>query len=205
KLRRSTDFGQDGEGVRIPLDHHLSERDRIAVVDLHARAVHNRVALALAVLVVDHRNRALAVHYHQVAGLRLDRLQADEARSAVRLGIQSRLLGDSRCRTTDVEGTHRELRSGFADRLCRDNACSFTECNQSSRSQVAAVAHDANATLRLASQHGANLHSLDAGSLNCTRQVFGDLVIDINDDVAVVVLDLLERYAANNSVAQRLD
>src|SRR6185369_14041100 len=33
----------------------------------------------------------------------------------------------------------------------------------------------------------------------------GDLLVDIDDDVAFVVLDLLERYAANDTVAERLD
>ena len=168
-------------------------------------AVHNRVAFAFAVLVVNHGNRSLAVHDHQIAGFRLDRLHTDEANRAVRLGFQSRLLGDSRCRTTDVEGTHRELRSRLADRLRRDDAGGFAEFDQASRRQVSAVAHDANAAPGFAGQHGANLHSLDAGSLNRARQVFGDFLVDVDDHIAVVVLDLLERNAADDAVTQRLD
>src|SRR5579864_8093966 len=114
KLRRAADFSQDGEGVRIPLDHYLSELDVIAFVDLDLGAVNDRVALALAVLVVNHRNRSLAVHDDQIAGFGLNRLQTDEADCSVGLGLQPRLFGDSRCRTADVEGTHRELRSRFA-------------------------------------------------------------------------------------------
>ena len=41
--------------------------------------------------------------------------------------------------------------------------------------------------------------------LNRVRQLFGDFLVDLDDDVAFVVLDLLERNAANNAVAQRLD
>src|SRR5581483_10104504 len=141
----------------------------------------------------------------QVAGFRLHRLQVDEAHGTIVLGIQSRLLGDSRCRTTDVEGTHRKLRSGLADRLSRDYARRLAELNQTSRCQVAAVAHHADTTLGFAGQHGADLDALDAGSLNGSREIFGDLLVDVYDHIAVVVLDLLERHAANNSVAQRLD
>ena len=47
----------------------------IAIVDFQLGAVHDRVALALAVLFVDHRDRALPVHDDQIARLRLDRLQ----------------------------------------------------------------------------------------------------------------------------------
>ena len=75
ELDGAADFGQDREGVRIPLDQDLSELDLIAFVDLQLGAVHDRVALAFAALVVHHRDRALAVHDHQVAGLRFDGLQ----------------------------------------------------------------------------------------------------------------------------------
>ena len=179
--------------------------DRIAFVDLQLGAVHDRVALAFAALFVDHRDRALTVHDHQIAGLRLDRLQSDEAHVAVVLGIEARLLGDSRCRTTDVEGTHRELGSRFADGLRRDDAGSFAEFDEASGSQVAAVAHDADAAFRFAGQHRADFHALDAGSLNRSGEVFGDFLVDVDDDVAVVVFDLLERNAAHDAVAQRLD
>src|SRR5580704_7412655 len=134
ELHGAADFGQDGEGVRIPLDHHLAERDRIAIIDQQLGAVHDRVALAFAVLVVDHRDRTLTVHDDQVPRLRLDGLEADEAHVAVILGIETRLLGDSRRRTTDVEGTHGELGSRFADGLRRDDAGSFAKFDEASGS-----------------------------------------------------------------------
>ena len=124
---------------------------------------------------------------------------------AVVLGVETRLLGNSRCRTTDVEGTHGELRSGLADRLRGDDASSFAEFDQASRGQVTAVAHHADSALRFASEHRTNLHPLDSGSLNRSGKFFGDLVVDVDDYVAVVVFDLLERYAAHNAVTQRLD
>src|SRR5581483_4658489 len=86
-----------------------------------------------------------------------------------------------------------------------DYARRLAELNQTSRCQVAAVAHHADTTLGFAGQHGADLDALDAGSLNGSREIFGDLLVDVYDHIAVVVLDLLERHAANNSVAQRLD
>src|SRR5581483_910561 len=143
----AADFGKDRERVRVPLDHHLPEMDLITIADLHFRAVNHGVAFTLAVLIIDDRDRALAVHHDKVARLRLHCLQADEVHRAVRLGIETRLLGNSRCRTADVEGTHRELRSRLADRLSSDDARGFTQFDQTARSQVATVAHDANATL----------------------------------------------------------
>ena len=205
ELHGAADFGQDRESVRIPLDHNLAERDRIAFVDLELGAVHDRVALAFAALLVDDGNRTLAVHDNQIARLRLDGLQSDEAHGTIVLGIEARLLGNSRCGTTDVEGTHGELRSRFADGLSRDDAGGFAEFDETSGRQVTAVAHDADAALGFAGQHRADLDALDTGSLNRSREFFGDLLVDVDDDVAVVVLDLLERHAADDAVTQRLD
>ena len=41
--------------------------------------------------------------------------------------------------------------------------------------------------------------------MNSAGQIFGDLLIDIDDYVAFVVLDLLERHAADDAIAQGLD
>src|SRR5216684_8620443 len=79
ELNGAADLRQDREGVRIPLDHDLSERDLIALVDFQLGAVHHGVALALATFVVHHGDRALAIHHYQVARLGLHRLQPDKA------------------------------------------------------------------------------------------------------------------------------
>src|ERR1022692_1006140 len=205
ELRRAANFGKDGESVRIPLHHHLALLHLIPVVDFELGAVNHRVAFALAIFLVHDRNRTLAVHHHQISGLGLHGLQCNESHGTVVLGIEARLLGHSRSRAADVERTHGELRSGFADRLRGNHSGRFAEFNQAARGQVAAVAHDADAALRLASEHRTNLYPLDSGGLNGYRELFGNLVVDVEDPVAVVVFDLLERDAAHNAVAQRLD
>src|SRR5215470_17021948 len=97
------------------------------------------------------------------------------------------------------------LASRRDDGLCRDDAGSFAEFDEAPRGQVAPVAHHANAALRFAGQHGADLHPLDAGGLDRAGQFLGDFLVDVDDGVAVVVLDLLERHAADDTVTQRLD
>src|SRR6184192_2764318 len=61
------------------------------------------------------------------------------------------------------------------------------------------------AAFRFAGEHRANLHPFNAGCLNRASQFFRDLLVNVHYHVAVVVLDFLERYAANDAVAQRLD
>ena len=71
--------------------------------------------------------------------------------------------------------------------------------------EVTAVAEDADAALGFAGEDGADLDALDAGGLNGGGEVFVDLLVDVDDDLAFVVLELLERDAADDAVAQRLD
>src|SRR5262249_43394918 len=82
---------------------------------------------------------------------------------------------------------------------------SFAEFDQASRGQVAAVAHDADTTLRFAGQHRADFHALDTCGLNGSCQVFGDFLVHIDHDVAVVIFQFLKRHAADDAIAQRLD
>src|SRR5580692_5908750 len=205
ELRRAANFREDSEGIRIPLDQCLAEGNWTAVRYFDLGAVNDRIALALAALFVDDRNRALTIHDYEIARLRLHGLQVDEAHRAVALGIEARLFRNSRRRTADVEGAHGELRSRFADGLRRNHAGSLAEFDKTPRSQITSVAHHANAALRLACEHGANLHSLDTSCLNRAGQIFRDLMVHIDHDLTLVVLDFLKRHAAHDAVAQRLD
>src|SRR5580704_389098 len=164
KLSGATDFGEDGESVRIPLDQRFTERNRTTFGDFHLGAVYDGVTLALAAFFVHDRDGALAIHDHQISRLGFNGLQVDEAYGAIALGIEARLFRNSRCGTTDVEGTHGELGSRFADGLRRDDAGCFAEFDETAGSQVAAVAHDANSALRFAGEHRANFYALDTGS-----------------------------------------
>ena len=69
-------------------------------------------------------------------------------------------------RTTDVERTHRELRSGLADRLCSDDADSLADLDRIAGRKIAAVAFDADAASRFAGQGRADTDLLQAGKLN---------------------------------------
>ena len=136
----------------------------------------------------------------------LDHRQVVEPHRALVLGVERRLLRHPRRRAADVEGAHRQLRAGLADRLGGDDADRQAELDHLAGGQVAAVAVRADAAPALAGQHRADLHLLDAGVLDLGRLVLVDDVVDVEDDVAGDrVGDLLERDAADDAVAQRLD
>src|ERR1022692_409888 len=205
ELHRPANFGQDGESVRVPLDQDIAQADLLTVFHLHLGAVNHGIALFFAALVVQDGDGAVAIHHHQVAFLGAHGHQVDEAHAAVGFGIEARLLANARSRTADVEGTHGELGPRLADGLRRDDARGLAQLDQPAGSQVAPVTHHAHATFGLAGEHRTNLDALDTGCLHRARQVFGDLLVDVNDDVAFVVLDLLQRDAAHDTVTQRLD
>ena len=138
-------LGEDRERIRIPLDEHLALLDRLAFLHLQARAVDDRVALAIAALRVLHDERTAAVHDDEVAVLRLHDLHALEADRAGVARFERRLLGHSRRRSADVERPHRQLRARLADRLRGDDADRLTELHHLAGGQVAAVALRADA------------------------------------------------------------
>src|SRR5262249_60975794 len=87
-------------------------------------------------------------------------------------------LDDAAGRSSDVEGAHGELRSGFSDGLSGDDADRLAQLGQAARAEVAAVAHDAHAALRLADEWGPDTDTLDTGVLDLLGQLLGDLAVD---------------------------
>ncbi len=205
ELDGAADFGQDGESVGIPLSHDLTELDCLPLFHLQVRAIDDLVALLLAAAIIDDGDGAGAVHSDQIALTAADRSQVDEADGAIVLGFEARLLIDTRGGSTDVEGPHGELGAGLADGLRGDDADRFAEFDDAAGAEVTAVAEDADAATGFAGEHGANLDALDTGRLDGRGKVFGDFLVDVDDDLAFVVLDLLKGDAAHDAIAQRLD
>ena len=175
---------------------HLALLDLLAVLHLQARAVDDRIALAVAALRVLHDERAAAVHDDQLAASLCVSTTCRPSKWTVP-GVprfERGLLGDARRRAADVERAHRQLRAGLADRLRGDDADRLAELDQPAGGEVAAVALRADAAARRAGQHRADLHLLDAGVLDRRRLVLVDLLVDVDDRLAGErVDDLLER------------
>ena len=134
--------------------------DLLAGAHEQARAPREGVAVLLAGLVGDHDRQGLvglldrddAVLLGDLReALRLARLEElDDARQAVR-DVRA---GDA----AGVEGAHRQLRAGLADRLGRDDADGVADLGQLAGRHRAAVAGLADAADRLALEHRAHRH-----------------------------------------------
>src|SRR5690242_17902916 len=80
----------------------------------------------------------------------------------------------TRCRTTDVERTHRELRARFADRLSSDDAYSFTHVDTMATREIATVALRTHAVASSARDRRTHFHLIDAVDF----QLLHELLID---------------------------
>src|SRR5690606_14182711 len=128
-------------------------------------AVRQLVALALAAVRVENRHFARTRHRDQVAAGMLDGLEVVELDRAGGLDRDAVHRGGTRSRAADVEGTHRQLGTRFADRLGGDDAHRLADVDQAATGQVAAVAVRAHAEGRFAGDGRTHLDRLDAGVL----------------------------------------
>ena len=178
-VRRALALGDDRDGIGVPLGEPVTLADPGQVafagfaagnrrVDLEQqpRTVGNAVAGPLAAVLVAQQQFGVAAHdhvhalgvQHQVAVHHLDRRIAG--------GLEARLLGAALGGAADVEGPHRQLGSGFADRLGCDHADRLADVDPGAARKVAAVAARADPDLGLAGQHGADQQRTDARTVD---------------------------------------
>ena len=173
---RAVDLGEDRTGVGIPLGDALAALDLVALVDLEPGAVLQAVHRALGPVGPDDDDRDVAAHDDQVAIRVAGDVAVADLHRALEVGLDEGLVGDLR-RAADVEGAHGELRARLADRLRRDDADRFAEVDRRAAGEIAPVAGGADAVLRLADQHGADLHLLDAGGRDAPRYGCSSIIV----------------------------
>src|SRR5271168_1467520 len=205
KLHGASGFGEDREGERIPFGENLAVGDVFAVHDAETGAVHDVVALLLAVLFVHDGDEASAVHGDGSAAAALDELEVHELDDTVVARFERGTLGNAGGGSADVERTHGQLGAGFADGLRGDDADRFAQLNHAPGGEVAAVAESANSAAGFAGEHGTDADAFDTRGLHLIGKLFGDFLVHVHDDRALEVLDLVEGDAAHDAVAQRLD
>src|SRR5262249_40309161 len=200
ELHHAAGLGEDRNGVRIPLRHHLARLHLLAVALLELGAVDHGIALALALpvglRVVDDRDLAVAVHDHEVAVLALHGDQVDELEETLVAHLEARLLVAPAGGAPGVARALRERWVRLPQRLGRDYADGLAEVGLVATGQVAPVALHAHAAARLAGEHGADLHALQAGVLDVGHLGLVDLRVGVHDDIAGEgIADVLQRHA----------
>src|SRR6185295_3261812 len=125
-------------------------------------AVRDLVALALAIEVVDHDQRARARHCDQILLLVANRLDVLEAHGALVLDLDRAHRSGTRGGAADVERAHRELGTRLTDRLRGDDTHRLAEIDALAAREIATVALRAHAVARFAVDRRAHPHLVDA-------------------------------------------
>ena len=148
----------------------------------------------------------VAVHHHEVALLVGHGAEVEKNDGAAVLRLERALFADPRCRTTDVERPHGELRTRLTDRLRRDDADGLALFDQLAGREAAAVALLTHAAHRLAGQHRADLDLLESGILNLGGELDVDFLTRLTQHiVGKGIFDVLESHATDDAITQRLD
>jgi hypothetical protein len=169
--QRGVDVRQTQQLVRVhrALRQLLADLDLAPVVDArHQRgAGGHRVFAVIALVVVDgQRLRVLIALDLQRAGDLGEDGQALGLARLEQLGDTGQTVGDVLAGdAAGVERTHGQLRAGLADGLGGDDADGHADVDRAAGGQVPAIAHLADAVVRVARHHGTDGEPSDAGGL----------------------------------------
>src|SRR5690606_37616077 len=125
-LDGTANLDDNRDRVGIPLRQQRAAGDVLTLFDHQARAVDQIVGLADAAHVVEELDLSVSVHDDRVLGT-VDELDVIERHLAAEASFERALLRLNVTDTTDVEGTHRQLRAGLTDRLGCDDAHSLAD------------------------------------------------------------------------------
>ena len=183
--------------------------DDVAVV--HAQAgVRHRVDAVVAVVRGDDDVEQAALGRLFEADLTADLGEGRHLLGTARLKqfLDSRkTLGDIAARNAaGVEGSHRQLRTGLADGLGRDDTDRLAGADGLARGKVHAVALRANAAVGLARKHRADLDGVDIELLHEVGILGGHHVILGNEDLVRAGLHhVVDRIAAVDALGELFD
>ena len=199
-------FRNDRTRHRIPRRELLTGADFLIRTNQHRGTVRHLVAFTFAA-VFGHDHFARAGNDDEFALRRLDVTHGGRVLDRTgRLCFDARSNGGSRRCTTDVERTHRQLGTRFADRLSGDDAHRFTRVDKRTAAEVATVTLRAQAVTRFAGERRANLDHIDTEFVDEITQIFVDERTGGDGHfIRVGVDDVNGRHTTEHAIAQRLN
>src|SRR6185312_16304141 len=190
---------------RVPFGNSVAASDDMAALSQQVRAIRHAVRRKLAPIHVEDRDLARARQGQMPSARVDDRRHVTELNRSVDRRFEVRLLVELR-RAADVEGPHRQLRAGLADRLGGDDSDRLADIDRRSAREVASVAFGADALLRCAYQGRTDLHALDSDLLDLRDHRFVEELALGDDRVAALGIDdVLRRGATEHAIGERGD
>ena len=166
-------LGNDRQGVRVPFEQLVTARHVVAFFDVQLGAVADLVAGPLLTILIDDQQLHVPAHDEHFTGAVFKRLCVLESDLARLAGLKEGLLTTLR-NTADVEGPHRQLCTGFTNRLGRDDADGLTLVDQRTACEVTAIAHGADALFGITGQRAADPCGLHASLVDGIRHALVD-------------------------------
>src|SRR5271169_3165806 len=202
-MRDTVLLGDDRDRVGVPLDQSVAPFDLGPIIDEQPGAVRNSVPGFLSPSFVQQHDFGVAAHYHRHTA-RVDHdVSVLHLRPGVKGGLDGRLLGAALRGTADVEGAHRQLRAGFADRLRGNDPDRLTDIDDRAARQVASVALAANADAGFAGQHRADRYGIDTRPLDLVDGILVDQCARREHDLAAQGIEDIDRCGtAENAVGE---
>ncbi|VTM89082.1 Uncharacterised protein [Raoultella ornithinolytica] len=126
--------------MRIPVCHGFTAGNLLAIAFRHNGAVRHFIAFFSTTEFVDQLQFGVTRGHNQLASGVHNRLGIRQLDATLVFHLNAGFSSRTRCRTTDVERTHRQLCTRLTDGLCRDNADCFTFVDDVATRQVTTVA-----------------------------------------------------------------
>ncbi len=115
-------------------------------------------------------------------------------------------FGDGACRTTNMEGSHGQLRTGLSDGLGGDDTYRLTDIRRSVCSQVPAVTLYTVSVLSFTCKHGSNPDAFDAEFFDFEGNLICNLLVHIYKEISGNrMLHLFKCKATHDAIGQGLD
>ena len=183
--------------------------DHVALLHFHLAAERDQIGLCFSVVVRDDRLTAFLalVDMDRAADLR-DDSEALRFSCFEQFLDTGKTLCDILCSSdaARMECTHRQLRSGFADSLCGDNADCLADVDRIAGGKVRAVALRTDAGFASACEDAPAGDALHAGFFDRFRLIVGDHLVFLHNDLAGLRIDdRINRVTADDPALQRFN
>ena len=126
------------EGIPFGKKHPLL--NFTSVTDLEPGTVYDGISFLFTAVLINDGNLTVTVHHNEIARPVLNHRKINKAKYAVDRGFQRSLLDMPAGCTTDVEGSHGQLRARLPDGLGGDDTDRLTHCHELPAGQVTTVA-----------------------------------------------------------------
>ncbi|MNC33095.1 hypothetical protein D3C75_814770 [compost metagenome] len=161
KADETTYFRNDWHGVRIPVCYGFAACNLLAITFAHYRTVRNFIALFSTTEFINQFQFSVTRSHYQFTGRVHNRLRVAELDATFVLNLNAGFSSRTRCRTTDVERTHRQLSTRFTDGLCRDNPDCFTFVDDVATRQVTTIAVRTDAEVGFTTHNRTYFHAIN--------------------------------------------